>query len=188
MASCTSRRRHYDEARLRAAFGCLPNASSFSCLLLCHIIHLLTPSIERTRNANARSCLSQYCNMKSLIQLPARQLLEIGFLGTMIHVEIPHTGNDVQQISNTMLRENHSRSALHILASAPPFHPPPLLLFEASPSHLWSIWECLVLCEPILLFGSSPAQTSQAAWWFRDLLRPGCPDFFSDWIIRLPIH
>ncbi|KAJ3754973.1 hypothetical protein EV360DRAFT_73256 [Lentinula raphanica] len=51
---------------------------------------------------------------KSLIQLPARQLLEIGFLGTMIHVEIPHTGNDVQQISNTMLRENHSRSALHL--------------------------------------------------------------------------
>ncbi|KAJ3712173.1 hypothetical protein C8R42DRAFT_687227 [Lentinula raphanica] len=99
-------------------------------------------------------------------------LLEIGFLGTVIHVEIPHTGNDAQQISNTMLRENHSRTALHILASAPPFHPPPLLLFEASLSHLWSIWECLVLCEPILLFGSSPAQTSQAAWWFRDLLRP----------------
>lgn len=59
-----------------------------------------------------------------------------------------------------------------ILASAPPFNPPPILLFEASLSHLWSIWECVVLCEPILLFGASPAQTSQAAWWFRDLLRP----------------
>lgn len=39
-------------------------------------------------------------------------------------------------------------------------------------ANLWSIWECLLLCEPILVFGSSPAQTSQAIWWFRDLLRP----------------
>ncbi|KAJ3744021.1 hypothetical protein DFH05DRAFT_1525026 [Lentinula detonsa] len=98
-------------------------------------------------------------------------LLEIGFLGTVLHVEIPHTGN-AQQISPTMSKEKHLDPNLHILASAPPFNPPPILLFEASLSHLWSIWECLVLCEPILLFGSSPAQTSQAAWWFRDLLRP----------------
>ncbi|KIK62649.1 hypothetical protein GYMLUDRAFT_242791 [Collybiopsis luxurians FD-317 M1] len=98
-------------------------------------------------------------------------LLEIGFLGTVLHVEIPHSGDDAQQLSGSMVRE-HFNPKQHILASAPSFHPPPILLFEASLSHLWSIWECVVLCEPILLFGSSPAQTSQAAWWFRDLLRP----------------
>jgi len=47
-----------------------------------------------------------------------------------------------------------------------------MLLFEAALSQLWSIWECLVLCEPLLVFGTSPAQTSQAIWWLRDLLRP----------------
>lgn len=46
------------------------------------------------------------------------------------------------------------------------------MLFEACLSQLWSIWECLVLCEPILVFGTSPAETSQAIWWLRDLLRP----------------
>ncbi|KAJ4480145.1 hypothetical protein J3R30DRAFT_3701503 [Lentinula aciculospora] len=99
-------------------------------------------------------------------------LLELGFLGTVLHVEIPHSGNDAQQISATVFKNENFDPKLHILASAPPFNPPPLLLFEASLSHLWSIWECVVLCEPILLFGSSPTQTSQAAWWFRDLLRP----------------
>ncbi|KAJ7268651.1 hypothetical protein B0H12DRAFT_1229565 [Mycena haematopus] len=54
----------------------------------------------------------------------------------------------------------------------PPIHPPPLLLFEAALPHLWSLWECLVLSEPLLVFGASPAQTSQAVWWLRDLLRP----------------
>ncbi|KAE9409613.1 hypothetical protein BT96DRAFT_984670 [Gymnopus androsaceus JB14] len=98
-------------------------------------------------------------------------MLEIGFLGTVLQVEIPHSGDDAQQLSRTMLKEQFNPK-LHILASAPPFNPPPILLFEASLSHLWLIWECVVLCKPILLFGSSPAQTSQAAWWFRDILRP----------------
>ncbi|KAJ4493064.1 hypothetical protein C8J55DRAFT_556035 [Lentinula edodes] len=99
-------------------------------------------------------------------------VLEIGFLGTVLQVEIPHSGDDAQQIRATISKKNNFDPKLHILASAPPFNPPPILLFEASLSHLWSIWECVVLCEPILLFGASPAQTSQAAWWFRDLLRP----------------
>ncbi|KAH0585482.1 hypothetical protein H2248_008722 [Termitomyces sp. 'cryptogamus'] len=50
--------------------------------------------------------------------------------------------------------------------------PSPLLLFEEAVTQLWSIWECLVLCEPLLVFGTSPAQTSQAVWWLRDLMRP----------------
>lgn len=70
-------------------------------------------------------------------------------------------------------------SLCQILATTAPFLPPPILLFEAALSNLWSIWECLVLCEPILVFGSSPAQTSQAVWWLRDLLRPVSPCFTS---------
>ncbi|KAK0434313.1 hypothetical protein EV421DRAFT_1840584 [Armillaria borealis] len=90
--------------------------------------------------------------------------VELGFLGSVLQVELPHCTDEQQ------LTECDPKS--HILASSSPFFPPPVLLFEASLSHLWSIWECVVLCEPILIFGASPSQTSQAIWWLRDLLRP----------------
>jgi hypothetical protein len=67
-----------------------------------------------------------------------------------------------------------------VLASSTPFFPPPLLLFEACLANLWSIWECLVLREPLLVFGQSAAQTSQAIWWLRDLLRPVSGNFFLE--------
>jgi hypothetical protein len=60
-----------------------------------------------------------------------------------------------------------------LLACSPPFSTPSMIhIFEASLSHLWSIWECLVLCEPIIIFGQSPTWTSNAIWWFRDIVRP----------------
>ncbi|KAF8879304.1 hypothetical protein CPB84DRAFT_1687970 [Gymnopilus junonius] len=99
------------------------------------------------------------------------QTLELGFLGTVLQVEIPHS-LDVQQVTETSSFNEKYDPRAHILATTAPFLPPPILLFEAALSNLWSIWECLVLCEPILVFGSSPAQTSQAIWWLRDLLRP----------------
>ncbi|KAJ7680655.1 hypothetical protein DFH06DRAFT_1163828 [Mycena polygramma] len=91
---------------------------------------------------------------------------ELGFLGTVLSVELPHS-SEQQQLAGKAYDPRQ-----HILAASCPFTPPPILLFEASLSHLWSLWECLVLCEPILVFGASPAQTSQAVWWLRDLLRP----------------
>ncbi|KAF5358764.1 hypothetical protein D9758_008558 [Tetrapyrgos nigripes] len=97
--------------------------------------------------------------------------IELGFLGTVLPVELPQT-NDSQQLTDTSSFREKYDPRLHILASAAPLMPPPLHLFEACLSNLWSIWECVVLCEPILVFGSSPAQTSQAIWFFRDLLRP----------------
>ncbi|KAK7044084.1 hypothetical protein VNI00_007800 [Paramarasmius palmivorus] len=97
--------------------------------------------------------------------------LELGFLGSVLHLELPRT-IDSQQLTDTSSFKEKYDPKLHILASAPPFTPPPLLLFEACLPHLWSIWECVVLGEPILIFGTSPVETSQAVWWFRDLLRP----------------
>ncbi|KAH6909220.1 hypothetical protein BKA70DRAFT_1103120 [Coprinopsis sp. MPI-PUGE-AT-0042] len=97
--------------------------------------------------------------------------LELGFLGSVLHVEIPHS-IDAQQLAETSSFNEKYDPTMHILATSTPFHPPPLLLFEACLPNLWSIWECLVLCEPMLIFGASPAQTSQAIWWLRDLLRP----------------
>ncbi|RDB25779.1 Protein DENND6B [Hypsizygus marmoreus] len=101
----------------------------------------------------------------------AGETLELGFLGSVLHVELPHT-IDEQQFTETSSFVEKYNPRIHILASSAPLLPPPILLFEAALSHLWSIWECLVLCEPLLVFGTSPAQTSQAIWWLRDLLRP----------------
>ncbi|KAJ7650783.1 hypothetical protein FB45DRAFT_888787 [Roridomyces roridus] len=91
---------------------------------------------------------------------------ELGFLGSVLSVEIPQSPEQ-QQLAGKAYDPRQ-----HILASSSSFTPPPILLFEAALSHLWSLWECLVLCEPLLIFGTSPAQTSQAVWWLRDLLRP----------------
>ncbi|KAJ7230450.1 hypothetical protein GGX14DRAFT_486146 [Mycena pura] len=93
-------------------------------------------------------------------------IAELGFLGTVLSVELPSSA-DQQQLAGKSYNPKE-----HILASSCCFTPPPLLLFEAALSHLWSLWECIVLCEPLLVFGTSPAQTSQAVWWLRDLLRP----------------
>ncbi len=62
---------------------------------------------------------------------------------------------------------------VQLLACSPPITALSIIQnFEASLSHLWSIWECLVLCEPIIIFGQSPAWTSNAIWWLRDVIRP----------------
>ncbi|PPR05961.1 hypothetical protein CVT24_004625 [Panaeolus cyanescens] len=97
--------------------------------------------------------------------------IELGFLGTVLHVEFPLSTDAQQHTETSSFNEKYDPKS-HILAATPPFQPPPILLFEAALGNLWSIWECLVLCEPILVFGTSPAQTSQAIWWLRDLLRP----------------
>ncbi|KAH7928067.1 DUF1630-domain-containing protein [Leucogyrophana mollusca] len=97
--------------------------------------------------------------------------IELGFLGSVLHVELPRTLDD-QQLTETVSFGEKFDPSCHLLASSTPFDPPPVLLFETSLSHIWSIWECLVLGEPLLVYGPSPAMTSQAIWFLRDLLRP----------------
>lgn len=63
-------------------------------------------------------------------------------------------------------------ASLPLLSSPSPPQEAPIALFGSFLTKLWSLWECLVLAEPILLFGSSPAHTSLAVWWLRDFLRP----------------
>ncbi|KZT07668.1 DUF1630-domain-containing protein [Laetiporus sulphureus 93-53] len=102
-------------------------------------------------------------------------VVELEFLGTVFQTELPlHV--DTQQAPSTKPPptplNGSCEAPCQILASLPPSEPPALLLFEACLPQLWSIWECLVLCEPILVYGPSPAMTSQAVWWLRDILRP----------------
>ncbi|KAI0671569.1 DUF1630-domain-containing protein [Trametes maxima] len=97
--------------------------------------------------------------------------VELGFLGTVIHAEIPQA-IELQQAMSAVPKGRMGESDIQILVSVCPSEPPILDHLEAVISHLWSIWECVVLSEPMLIFGSSPAATSIAVWWLRDLLRP----------------
>ncbi|KAG6861106.1 hypothetical protein C0995_003835 [Termitomyces sp. Mi166 len=99
------------------------------------------------------------------------ETLELGFLGSVIRLALPLSINEQQFILGPSQATKYDPRQ-HIVASSPPMIPSPLLLFEEAVTQLWSIWECLVLCEPLLIFGASPAQTSQAVWWLRDLMRP----------------
>lgn len=98
--------------------------------------------------------------------------IELGFLGSVLHVGLPGDV-DEQQLGTSEQPQPRMDQDWHLLAGSPPLAAPSAIhLFEASLSHLWSIWECLVLCEPILIFGQSPAWTSKAIWWMRDVFRP----------------
>ncbi|KAI0635694.1 DUF1630-domain-containing protein [Trametes polyzona] len=96
---------------------------------------------------------------------------ELGFLGAVVRAEIPEA-IETQQGMSALPPAQMGETDIQMLVSICPTEPPILEHFEAVITHLWSIWECVVLSEPLLIFGSSPAATSIAVWWLRDLLRP----------------
>ena len=57
-----------------------------------------------------------------------------------------------------------------ILASLP--RSTPLHAFATYLPSLWSLWECLILAEPVLIIAPDPRICSETVWWLRDLLRP----------------
>jgi hypothetical protein len=57
-----------------------------------------------------------------------------------------------------------------ILASLPSSSP--LRTFATILPSLWSLWECLILAEPVLVIAPDPRTCSEIVWWLRDLLRP----------------
>ncbi|KAI0041192.1 DUF1630-domain-containing protein [Auriscalpium vulgare] len=136
------------------------------------LFYALLSKLGPMYHAHGEPILEVACHNIANWSAPAAGLtIELGFVGSVLHVELPQNV-DEQQLSSTAHLHAQTDQDWHILACAPPPVPPPLNLFESTVSHLWSIWECLVLCEPILLFGHSPAITSQAVWWLRDLFRP----------------
>ncbi|KAK7690847.1 hypothetical protein QCA50_005949 [Cerrena zonata] len=97
--------------------------------------------------------------------------LELGFLGSVYTVELPSSSESPQSQAVVASLKAYDQDT-RILASIPPSYPPIIAAFEACIPHLWSIWECLVLCEPILVFGPSAAMVSQVVWWLRDIVKP----------------
>ena len=66
---------------------------------------------------------------------------------------------------------------MQLLASLPTSTP--LRTFAPFLSSLWSLWECLILAEPILVIAPDPRTCSEIIWWLRDLLRPVGGQSFS---------
>ncbi|KZV84127.1 DUF1630-domain-containing protein [Exidia glandulosa HHB12029] len=118
--------------------------------------------------------------------------VEVGFLGGVYAVAIPQGPDDPQFIETSSFGVQFDAHQ-HILASIPPLTTlPSSLQSPGSPTFtmaasqtpsilslcrsflpsLWSIWECLILCEPILVFAPSPSLSSVLIWWFRDFIRP----------------
>ncbi|CAE6435148.1 unnamed protein product [Rhizoctonia solani] len=90
--------------------------------------------------------------------------LELGLLGSAIMAEIPRSNDEQQTVVSAKLQNNLT------IATLPPQSILPLLV--GSIDKLWTLWECLVLSDPILVFAPSPLISSAVVWWLRDLIRP----------------
>ncbi|KDQ24974.1 hypothetical protein PLEOSDRAFT_1047778 [Pleurotus ostreatus PC15] len=91
------------------------------------------------------------------------------FLDTEIKVDVPHGVDEQLFWSNPAGAQGSSRIYTpcipHLLNAIPLFAASSLL------PNLWAIWENLVLCEPILVCGDSPALVSSVIWWIVELGR-----------------
>lgn len=126
-------------------------------------------------------------------------VLELGLLGSVITAEIPRSEDQQQQrvasrrADDTLVcpflafnRPFLTTGDFQTIATLPSQCIVPLLT-DSLPK-LWSLWyvatiilvnrayipfrECLVLCDPILIFAPSPSMSSAVVWWLRDLMRP----------------
>ncbi|CAE6474746.1 unnamed protein product [Rhizoctonia solani] len=124
-------------------------------------ISLFGPMFFTHGNAMLQSGCLNICNWPD----PALgSSLELGLLGSVIMAEIPRS-NDEQQ---TAISPRPQDSLT--LATLPSQSILPLLV--GSIDKLWTLWECLVLSDPVLIFAPSPSISSAVAWWLRDLIRP----------------
>ncbi|KZT20425.1 DUF1630-domain-containing protein [Neolentinus lepideus HHB14362 ss-1] len=127
------------------------------------VINILGPLYSQHRHAMLETACHNIANWPDPVNGAS---LELGFLGSVFQVNLPGNSNE-QQLSDT----GTSVEKL-ILAATAPSSLQIITILEELLSHLWSIWECVVLCEPILIYAPSPNVTSEVAWWLRDIIRP----------------
>ncbi|WWC91689.1 uncharacterized protein L201_006635 [Kwoniella dendrophila CBS 6074] len=95
-------------------------------------------------------------------------ILELPMMTELLSVKLPDTTESPQigkafGVTSPTLKQP-------ILAALPTSTP--LRAFAAFLPSLWSLWECLILAEPILIIAPDPKTCSEIVWWLRDLLRP----------------
>ncbi|KAF8604597.1 DUF1630-domain-containing protein [Ceratobasidium sp. AG-I] len=124
-------------------------------------IGLFGPMFFTHGNAMLQSSCLNICNWPD--PTPGHTL-ELGLLGSVIITEIPRLDEEQQRTSLSKVKDSVTIASL-------PAQPVIPLLSDILPK-LWSLWECLVLCDPILVFAPSPSICSAVVWWLRDLMRP----------------
>ncbi|KAG8934040.1 guanine nucleotide-binding protein subunit beta 1 [Tulasnella sp. 417] len=129
---------------------------------------LMTPALCKLTETSTNT---HVMNAKQRPDPTPGKALELGFLGSVMQVEIPRSENEHQSIATSSFGEKFNLK-IHILASLPPPLPSPVSLFVSFLPKVWTLWECLVLSEPLIIFAPSPSQTSSIIWWLRDFLRP----------------
>ncbi|QRV74955.1 polarity axis stabilization protein [Ceratobasidium sp. AG-Ba] len=87
--------------------------------------------------------------------------LELGLLGSVITAELPRSDEEQQHLYKLLSEDS-------VVIASLPMQSIIQLLADILPK----LWECLVLCDPILVFAPSPAISSAVVWWLRDLIRP----------------
>ncbi|OWZ36028.1 hypothetical protein C356_04888 [Cryptococcus neoformans c45] len=107
-------------------------------------------------------------------------VLHLPLLSDIITVKLPDTTENPQILKVTPT----STLSVPILASLPTSSP--LRAFAPFIASLWSLWECLILAEPILIIAPDPRTCSEIVWWLRDFLRPIPPT--GDFRPYLHIH
>ncbi|KAL7418405.1 hypothetical protein Q5752_006863 [Cryptotrichosporon argae] len=98
----------------------------------------------------------------------ADAVLELPLLSDLLTVRLPDS-TESPQVGQAFAQPNPSRP-LPLLASLP--RSTPLRAFATFLPSLWSLWECLVLAEPVLVIAPDPKTCSEIVWWLRDLMRP----------------
>ncbi|KAK8853233.1 hypothetical protein IAR55_003935 [Kwoniella newhampshirensis] len=95
-------------------------------------------------------------------------ILELPLMSEIITTKLPDT-TESPQIGKAFGITSPTLS-LPILAAMPTATP--LRAFANFLPALWSLWECLILAEPVLVIAPDPKTCSEIVWWLRDLLRP----------------
>ncbi|KAG8739996.1 hypothetical protein FRC10_004875 [Ceratobasidium sp. 414] len=106
--------------------------------------------------------------------------VELGLLGSVITTDVPRSDEE-QQHSYPYRPDGAAIASL-------PVQPIITLLADILPK-LWSLWECLVLCDPVLVFAPSPAISSAVVWVVipAELTHPKLP-FAGDFRPYFHIH
>lgn len=89
--------------------------------------------------------------------------LELPLLSHVMNVKLPDETDNPQLTTSVAVHKQ-------VLASLPPSTP--LRAFASFLPSLWSLWECLVLAEPVLVIAPDPKTCSNIVWWLRELIRP----------------
>lgn len=95
----------------------------------------------------------------------SEEVLKLPIMTDFITTKLPDD-NEAAQIGRAF-----TQSPLYpVLASLP--GSTPLRAFHRFLPSLWSLWECLMLAEPILIIAPDPRTCSEIVWWLRDMMRP----------------